>query len=249
MTVHNRPAYESGLLLDERHNPGELERRRARAFAPPVRGLNRLVEEIRAETGKSVPLFDPDSGGENAKVLILLQDPSQAASAGSGFISRHNNDRTARNTLVAADRAGLDYGLVTHWNVVPWWVADPDQPTSTLAAEVLRAQPYVRRTLALLPDLRVVVLTGKVAQGAWAKAVTAGLRVPPQVIVLSCPHPSPLAFPKMDPVTGHVNSELIVEALGAAARLAREPSTTWSTTSQKGPCPTRVGRPPPRGGR
>src|SRR5660397_155293 len=48
------------------------------------------ADKIAAPNGKKVPHFDPRSGGKNARVLVLLQDPSRVAQHGSRFISRDN---------------------------------------------------------------------------------------------------------------------------------------------------------------
>ncbi len=122
--IWNRPAYDRGRLLSEEHCPGVLPARRAHRYTGTVGPLNRWVDELRRATGEQVPYFDPAAARDGAHVLVLLQDPSAEAGTGSGFVSRHNNDPTARNLSVAAERAGLSYDVSLVWNVVPWWVAD-----------------------------------------------------------------------------------------------------------------------------
>ena len=60
--------------------------------------LTEFVYKLREETNLDVPFFDTFDGGVNAKVLFLLEKPGpkSSTSGGSGFISRDNNDETAR---------------------------------------------------------------------------------------------------------------------------------------------------------
>lgn len=224
--IWNRPAYDRGRLLSEEHCPGVLRARRARRYTGTVGPLNRWVDELRRATGEQVPYFDPAAARDGAHVLVLLQDPSAEAGTGSGFVSRHNNDPTARNLSVAAERAGLSYDVSLVWNVVPWWVADPAKrspsgPRRTLASEAVRARPHLAHLFRLLdPAPRAVVVAGRHAARAWANLVGDGLPEPVRAAaVVHCPHPSPQAFPMVDRATGRVNAELVVEAFRAAAAL------------------------------
>jgi uracil-DNA glycosylase len=222
--IWNRLAHERGELLSEEHCPGVLEERRARRYTGTVGPLNRWVDELRAGTGERVPWFDPAAARDGAHVLVLLQDPSAQAAAGSGFVSRHNNDPTARNVHLAAERAGLSYDVSLAWNVVPWWVADPTMRAAgrrrTLASEAIRARPHLAHLFHLLdPAPRVVVVAGRHAARAWAHLV--GEAAPPPAVVLHCPHPSPQAFPMRDRATGRTNADLVVEAFRTAATLVR----------------------------
>lgn len=223
--IWNRLAYEREELLSEEHCPGVLVERRARRYAGTVAPLNRWVDALRGQTGEQVPYFDPAAAGAGAHVLILLQDPSAAAAAGSGFISRHNNDPTTHNAYRAAERAGLAHDVSLAWNVVPWWVADPAKRRSgrTLASEAVRARPHLAHLFRLLdPAPRVIVVVGRHAARAWANLVRDGVPEPVRpATVLHCPHPSPQAFPMRHRTTGRVNGDLIVEAFRTAAGLAQ----------------------------
>ncbi len=218
VTIWNRPAYEAGLLLDDDHNPGEIARRRRRLEEPHVASLNALARRIAEREGESVPGFDPESGGAQARVLVLLQDPSRVAAHGSRLISRHNNDPTARNTFLASAAAGLAHRDAVHWNVVPWWVQDPGKPRRSLGAEARRAQPYLREVVALLPHLDAVVLLGRHAAVAWDRSGLAprDVGVEPERLVRA-PHPSPQAWNNVDRTTGRPHRELLVGALRAVA--------------------------------
>ena len=60
--------------------------------------LTSFVEKIRQEKGRGayVPNFDPLDGGIRAKCLFVLEAPGPKTKD-SGFISRNNNDETAKN--------------------------------------------------------------------------------------------------------------------------------------------------------
>ena len=222
MAIRNRLAFDAGLLLDSKHAPHVLNQRQGAIYAEHVAALNSYVDRMRQETDESIPYFDPLSGGVRAGVLILLQDPSAVASEGSGFISRHNNDTTARNTMLACEESSLAYENCVHWNVVPWWVDNPARPGKrSMRDEAERALPYTRELLMLLPKLRVLLLAGRVAHRGWAAATvadrTGALRSIPMI---TCPHPGAQAWNNQDKVTGRRNSELTIEAFRAARELA-----------------------------
>lgn len=210
MTVWNKA---TKRLLDDVHNPGEIDRRLARIDDEPVRDLNAWVRTVRdREDEPSIPWFDPLGGGRFADVLLLLQDPSQVASLGSGFISPDNNDPTAQNTTIACERAGLPTERRCGWNVVPWWVADPTKPKRSVTSQVRRAAPYLDELIRdLLPEVTTVVLLGNHAQDAWRN-----YRPSRAINVLMCPHPGPQSWNNLDPATGRKRSELIVDVLRAA---------------------------------
>ncbi|WP_372489766.1 uracil-DNA glycosylase family protein [Arthrobacter rhizosphaerae] len=67
---------------------------------------------------------------------------------------------------------------------------------------------------------KVVLLLGKQAQAAWSQLL---LRASPELkslLVITAPHPSPLAYNKTDAVTGQPNKELLNEAFSRAAALS-----------------------------
>lgn len=223
MTIRNKA---TARLLDDKHNPGEIARRRGLIDSPPVDRLNDYVRRIRAGHGDdpTVPWFDPLGGGERAKVLLLLQDPSEVAATGSGFISPDNNDRTAHNTTVACQNANLTAEDRVHWNIYPWWVNDKGQDSSrateTRYETMRRATPFVHELIEqLLPNLKVVVLMGNDAAEGWQRYLDSGGVVPPRIIaVLRCPHPGRVWHQK-NRQTGRLNSEEVISTLRKAAGL------------------------------
>lgn len=75
-----------------------------------------------------VPDFDPLDGGIAAEVLFLMEKPGPRTDntgakghAGSGFISRDNDDPTAEAILRFMEEAGIARKRSILWNTVPWW--------------------------------------------------------------------------------------------------------------------------------
>lgn len=227
MSIRNRPAYEAGLLLDERHRPGSVTERRSRVGEPHVVDLNDLAREVAGATGQQVPLADPAGGGRQARVLVLLEEHIPCRTAGTGLISLHANDPTAGNTMAACQRAGLDYGDTLLWHVIPWWTQDPSTACGrrpSRVAEAGTAAPYLARLLDLLPRVQAVVLLGARTQQAWRRALaTAGLDLPRHLRVLPAPHTSPMAW-NMTGRDGVPHREQTVTALGEALAAGAAPS-------------------------
>jgi hypothetical protein len=199
--VRNKVAYNLGTLLDNAIVPGSVEARHAQSQLEHVRDLNAWAQQTAQRAGRKVPSFDPRSGGTHASVLILMQDPSRVAQYGSRMISRDNNDQTAHNTAALCDAVGLDYSNALHWNVVPWWVRDPDLQNEgslrSLRAEAIAALPYLRRFLEMVQgSVTRVVLVGKQAEHAWLALQND--RLVRSFQWRACPHTSPLAYNRSD---------------------------------------------------
>jgi hypothetical protein len=92
-----------GLKMDE---PRTLRDSRARERRLKLLSLahdeplTSYVHELRDRGFGEVPYFDPLDGGIKAEALFLFEKPGPQA-AGSGFISRNNDDPTAENTFVS----------------------------------------------------------------------------------------------------------------------------------------------------
>lgn len=218
MTIRNQLAFESGSILDDDVRPGSCAERRARLTEPhvaPLEGWARTVESTREE---AVPSFDPDSGGRSARVLFLREEPWCKAAEGPRFVSIDTNDPAAHNTRKAYAAAGLDRATTLHWNVVPWWVRNPAKTGTggrTLAVQARRARADLREFLEMFEALQVVVLLGRAAEQAWRTADGRASEV------LSCPHPSPLAWHQTDRTSGLRNGQLTVETFREVAERLR----------------------------
>lgn len=165
----------SAVAINGRNaDPCVVADKMARIRQPHVAARNNLADRIASVEhlpAGYVPYVDPDLGGVNARMLVLLDNPSTKAEAGtgSGLQSLDNNDRTARNCREAYVRHGIDRCNLVHWNVVPFPVAGAKNGGST-PAERSRAARWTREVIDLLPNLEIVLLLGAAARDGWKKA-------------------------------------------------------------------------------
>ena len=155
-------------------DPNVVAAKMARIREPHVAPLNELADRVADTEGLrrgEVPYVDPDTGGVNARMLVLLDNPSTKAesTSGSGLLSLDNDDRTARNCREAYARHGIDWGDVVHWNVVPFPVAGVKNGGST-PTERARGARWTREVVSLLPNIEIVLLLGASARDGWRRA-------------------------------------------------------------------------------
>lgn len=149
--------------------------------------LRALARRIAAERGADVPDPDPLDGGVAARLLLLLETPGPRI-AGTGLVSRDNPTGTAANLFRFLAEAGIARGDTLIWNTVPWVIHAPGAHNrAPRRAEIAAAAPYLAPLLACLPNLRAVVLAGRVA-GSF-RAALEGLA--PGMALVAIPHPSP----------------------------------------------------------
>jgi uracil-DNA glycosylase len=151
--------------------------------------LTSFVDGIRGtrDQPEDVPYFDPCDGGVAARVLFLLEAPGRRA-RGSGFVSRNNPDETAKNMFELQREVGLRRELTVLWNIVPWYVGTGERLLPVRRTDIEAASGWLNKLLAVLPDLRAVVLVGRNAERA------APLLTGTRLKVLVSPHPSPQAL-------------------------------------------------------
>lgn len=147
------------------------------------------------ETGSEVliPWFDPADAGVRARMLLLLEAPGPMTNSGnkrpgSGFISVDNDDPTAANVWTTRSEFGITDHVLA-WNIVPWYLGPAS--VKPKAHEVESGAAALLEVLTLLPDLQVVVVSGRVAQRGWDRHVAT---VRPDLHVIKTWHPSPLAL-------------------------------------------------------
>jgi uracil-DNA glycosylase len=150
--------------------------------------LGRLVEQIRAEQklGDEVPGFDPLNGNENARFLFVLEAPGPKSVA-SKIISFDNPDPTASNLRSQLSTAGIDRKDVALWNVVPWYIGNKKKTKIRAAVnlDIKEGQKYLIQVIALMPELKCIVLVGGAARRAHVF-----LSARTQAHILSCHHTS-----------------------------------------------------------
>lgn len=162
---------------------------------PHVAPINALADRVADAEGiyrGLVPYVDPQLGGVDAEVLALLDNPSTKAEAGtgSGLLSLENDDGTARYCADRYNAFGLTPDRVVHWNVAPAPIVGVKNRASS-SPERVRGALWLPELLELLPNLRVVLLMGKMSRDGWKKSglAPAGVLIPKEV-----PHPSDLGM-------------------------------------------------------
>ncbi|KMO43267.1 uracil-DNA glycosylase [Methylobacterium tarhaniae] len=191
-------------------DPGAVAARHALAeVSPHLAPLRRLAERIRAEQDRPVPEADPLDGGVSARLLLLLETPGPATGR-TAFVSRDNPTGTAANLFRFLSEAGLARAETLIWNAVPWVIHAPGaRNRAPRTGEIRAARAYLPPLLDLMPNLAVVVLSGRVAQ---TLAPVLG-EARPHLPVVAIPHPSPTYV-----CTSPAVPARIAAGLGEAAR-------------------------------
>lgn len=143
------------------------------------------VRALRAR-GLDTPNVDPDDGGVNARMLILLETAGPKA-VGTGFISCDNPDPSARNLTKVLAAARLARSEIVIWNVVPQFISTADKNKNVTAAQIREAAPDLQAFVDALPYLEVVMFCGRSAQRSR-------VLFPPRVKVLRTFHPGAMAY-------------------------------------------------------
>ena len=164
------------------------ERRNCLLIEPHMVPLVQFTDRLRATGHGIVPNFDPLDGGILAQALFLLEKPGpmtddmRAGRSGSGFISRDNDDPTAKAISAFMLQAAIPREMIIIWNIVPWW-----NGTRRIAAAEHRAGIAALLDLvALLSKLKVIVLVGSRAHRAEQAIAHVG------VPIFKTAHPSPI---------------------------------------------------------
>jgi uracil-DNA glycosylase len=170
-------------------DPQERRSRLVRLGDPHISSLTHFVEKIRKETAfkREIPYFDPLDGGIYAQCLFLFEAPGPGA-VDSGFISRDNPDETAKNFFELNQRAGLPRELTISWNVVPWYIGTGSKIRPATQVDIYSGKEYLFLLLSLLPQLKIIVLSGRKAQKVepFIKECCSS------ITLLKMPHPSPM---------------------------------------------------------
>ena len=147
----------------------EIAQRMALLDNAHMKGLCDFVRDLRNETGRGthIPNFDPLDGGNQARVLFLMEAPGPKAVA-SGFISRDNPDPTARNLKHLLAGAGIEREQSALWNLVPWYIGNEtvSKIRPVTKGDARQSASVLQQLWPLFPNLQAVVLMGRKAQGA-----------------------------------------------------------------------------------
>lgn len=137
-----------------------------RRYDPHVRRINYYVDSLRSWRRVPIPYIAPTYGGENSRLLTLMQDPGPKTDLGnadgSGMICLENADLSAARQKYFLEEAGIAVSEIVSWNAYPWAKPHPQTDlTDREAAEALRG------FLKLTPRLEMVILNGTVAKRIW----------------------------------------------------------------------------------
>lgn len=151
---------------------------------PHIVRLTEFVNEIRRTEGfdEEVPYFDPLDGGTRAECMFLLQAPGPGA-VQSGFVSRDNDDESARHFFELTEEAGLHRLRTITWNVVPWHM----EGHAIGEADLADGLGYLGKLFDLLENVSTVVFLGEKAQ----KLERSVFKLRPRLKRFSAPLPSP----------------------------------------------------------
>lgn len=144
----------------------------ARLHDPHVAPFTALVDELRGAPGHGwMPYVAPLYGGVHARVLSVFQDPGPKTEdgAGSGMICCENDDPSAELHATLLAEAGIPYSDVLPWNAYPWFRHRRGSTSGPSAAQLDAGVEPLRRVVALAPELRVVMLHGRVARDGWRR--------------------------------------------------------------------------------
>ena len=197
------------MMGARRHeDPAVVDGKRARLLEPHVAPITELARRIEDAVGLQVPAADPDWGGVDARVLVLLRDPGTRTDAqgGSGLVSPDNDDPTAERLHELIGGRGLAAGDVLLWNVVPW-LRPGNAGQGIRVADLDRGNGYLAQLLSLLVNLEVVLVLGRDAQGSMDRPTAPDLTC---VVRIDAPHSSRRAQ----------NQQPLYEALDAAFETA-----------------------------
>ena len=166
-----------------------VRRKKTRLGELHIRPLVQLADGIGRLRGLApgeVPYPDPDHGGAGAEVLFILTSPGSGATqgSGSGLLSLENDDDGAERCHREVSRVGLAWSQLVHWNLVPF----PVRGRNPTAAEVRDGAYWIPALLTLLPEVRVVVLLGRLPETAWEEDDDLGR---PGLTVIAGPSPGP----------------------------------------------------------
>lgn len=193
--------------------------KRQRVDEPHVRDLNRLARRLReaaSDEPRFVPWFDPDGGGGDARVLVLMESPGpRTVAAGDlGFSSEDNDDPTALALREARSASGLARSDYVRWNVVPWpSYDDAGSRRAPTVADLEEAGPALVAVLDLLPRLEVVVAVGSPAlSGVMRLLTTRSTSLAEVPRVLGVPHPSPRNARQREEARGRLRHALALAA-------------------------------------
>jgi hypothetical protein len=207
----------AGRMRDKGFREEQLADVRAEHVAP----INALVDRIKDPAAELwAPYIVSGYGGTSARLLSVLRDPGPKTKldhGGSGLLSTDNDDPTAKGIADGLSAAGIAVTDVLPWNIYPWYI---NRKPTTVELDA-GAAPLVE-LIALLPELRVVMLHGGSAHQSWRRLV----RNHPEIrtrglTVIETFHIGRQAFWHRDPEVRQYRRDHLAQAFQDAARAVK----------------------------
>ncbi|MGL3806188.1 hypothetical protein ACSYDW_08840 [Paeniglutamicibacter sp. R2-26] len=153
---------------------------------PHVAPINELIERLGQAKGPvRLPLAAPWHGGINAPVLCVLNDPGEEALV-PDFLCVRNPDRASDRQRHLMTEFGIDPADLCPWNGYPW----PRETKKDLTPEeALDGGRALLEVMALMTDLRLLMLLGRKARDAADAVLPELARSHPGLEIVRSRHP------------------------------------------------------------
>jgi hypothetical protein len=149
-------------------------------YAPHVKAINKLVDELRVPGERWMPHVAPLHGGSSARLLLLESDPGQAdGDLYESMLSVEDDNARAARLGALLKAADIEVSDTLVWCGYPWYARHLPTPADLKAG----VEP-LRRVLELLDRLEVVILLGGSASRSWRMLTSTHAYDVPRVRVL-----------------------------------------------------------------
>ena len=141
-------------------------------YAPHVKAVNKLVDELRVDELRWAPYVAPLHAGVLTRLLVVIDSPGPAprgpGRAYDAMLGVEGDDAVSARLGALLRRAGIDVADTMVWGAFPWYTEEP-----AAAAQARAGVEPLRRVLELLEQLDVMVVAGGVADRVWRMFATA----------------------------------------------------------------------------
>ena len=159
---------------------------RVGAWAPHVEPINALVDRLTAtKDSVQLPYAAPWHGGIQAPVLCVLNDAGEQARVAE-FLCIRTPDRTADRLRHLMTEYEIQPQDVCFWNGYPW---PRETKKNLLPEEALEGGQALLEMLALMKDLKVLLLLGRKARDSADAVLPKLLAAHPDLQIIRSLHP------------------------------------------------------------
>jgi len=202
-------------MADEGYRQEQLKE----LYAPHVKAVNKLVDELRVDERRWVPYVAPLHAGLLTRLLLVIDSPGTPPQ-GTGrphevMLGVEGDDAASARLGALVKRGGIDVADTMVWGAFPWYAEEAVAP-----AEARAGVEPLRRVVELLEQVEVVVLLGKVAERTWRMLATAHPDQVPYAHVLTTSEADDAAWTGTN-AERHRRREEQAEVFAEAGRLLR----------------------------